>query len=228
MSPSRAAFRRRTPSIASPSIAVAFHSAARVISARRRTSGLSSSGRPGPGRGWPIARQALVGLRPAASRRRRRTARGTRRLVAVRDDESPTSTTLSVVIEVVLIQSCHGEVLRTSRSFAAKASGSPVWPYSPPRKPPWSLGKGTDSVPAARRRRTRRGWPCALLAAGGHDDPRRRALQGIEVRLVVHGADECQPEQRVGASRRPRSACRTSRDPAPAASRSRPGTRPGG
>jgi hypothetical protein len=30
----------------------------------------------------------------------------------------------------------HAPAARTSRSFAAKASGSPVWPYSPPRKPP--------------------------------------------------------------------------------------------
>ena len=37
---------------------------------------------------------------------------------------------------------------RTSRSLAANASGSPAWPYSPPRKPPWSLGKRTSSVPS--------------------------------------------------------------------------------
>lgn len=37
---------------------------------------------------------------------------------------------------------------RTWRSVAAKPSGSPVWPYSPPRKPPWPLGKITGTVPS--------------------------------------------------------------------------------
>jgi hypothetical protein len=37
---------------------------------------------------------------------------------------------------------------RTSRSLAAKASGWPLWPYSPPRKPPWLLGKTTGLVPS--------------------------------------------------------------------------------
>src|SRR5690606_36292058 len=35
----------------------------------------------------------------------------------------------------------------TARSVAAKASGSPVWPYSPPRKPAWSPGNTTGLVP---------------------------------------------------------------------------------
>ena len=34
------------------------------------------------------------------------------------------------------LSSSQTSSLRTSRNLAAKASGSPVWPYSPPRKPP--------------------------------------------------------------------------------------------
>ena len=34
------------------------------------------------------------------------------------------------------------------RSFAANASGSPVWPYSPPKNPPWSPGNGVGSMPS--------------------------------------------------------------------------------
>src|SRR5688572_31864966 len=41
----------------------------------------------------------------------------------------------------VLPRERHVELLRTSRNLAAKASGSPVQPYSPPRNPPWWLGK---------------------------------------------------------------------------------------
>src|SRR5580765_1617596 len=37
---------------------------------------------------------------------------------------------------------------RTWRSFAANASGWPDWPYSPPRKPPWLLGKMTGLSPS--------------------------------------------------------------------------------
>lgn len=36
----------------------------------------------------------------------------------------------------------------TSRSRAAKASGSPVSPNSPPRNPPWLLGRTVSSMPS--------------------------------------------------------------------------------
>src|SRR5690606_21686475 len=36
----------------------------------------------------------------------------------------------------------------TSGRRAANASGSPIWPYSPPRKPPWSPGKSTGRAPS--------------------------------------------------------------------------------
>src|SRR5690606_641757 len=38
-------------------------------------------------------------------------------------------------------------VASTSRNRAANASGWPVWPNSPPRKPPWLLGKTVSSRP---------------------------------------------------------------------------------
>ena len=89
---------------------------------------------------------------------------------------------------------------RTSRSFAANASGSPVWPYSPPRKPPWSLGKRTGSVPSRSATASRAAVrQLALgLRAGGDDDPGRRRAQRVEVRLVVGARDDVLAEQRVG------------------------------
>ena len=48
---------------------------------------------------------------------------------------------------------------RTSRRVAANASGSPVWPYSPPRNPPWPPGKVTGPSRAARPRPPPPGGP---------------------------------------------------------------------
>ena len=53
-----------------------------------------------------------------------------------------------MTVSCMFVLSSLTPAARTSRSFAAKASGSPVWPYSPPRKPPWSLGKITGCVPS--------------------------------------------------------------------------------
>ena len=65
----------------------------------------------------------------------------------------------------------------TSRSFAAKPSGSPVWPYSPPRKPPWSLGKvtGVGAEPLGDGLRAAVRQLAVRLGTGGHDDPGRSA-----------------------------------------------------
>ena len=108
---------------------------------------------------------------------------------------------------------------RTSRSFAAKASGSPVWPYSPPRKPPWPLGKttGVGAEPLGDGLRAAMGHLALGLDAGREHDPGRRRAQRIEVGLVVRAADDVLAERaRRSGCRRPRPASRTSPDPGPA------------
>jgi hypothetical protein len=47
-----------------------------------------------------------------------------------------------------LVEQGHTRALSSSRSLVANASGSPAHPYSPPRKPPWWLGKTTGVVPS--------------------------------------------------------------------------------
>ena len=110
---------------------------ARRTSCRPAISATGPRSMPGPGRSATALRPAVtVGLSAPC-----RLPRGARGLCdrPLRLDQAPS---------------------RTSRSFAANASGSPAWPYSPPRNPPWSLGKGTASCRAARRRRPRR--ECAI------------------------------------------------------------------
>ena len=80
---------------------------------------------------------------------------------------------------------------RTSRSFAAKASGSPVWPYSPPRKPPWSLGKMTG---------------CRAEPLGG-GDRRRGGPSGPRTPRRRPGRSGSTP--RAGRRSRARSGCRS-------------------
>ena len=88
---------------------------------------------------------------------------------------------------------------RTSRSFAAKASGSPVMPNSPPRKPAWPLGKTTALGPEPLRDRMRRavGQRPPALRARREDDPRGGGAQRVEVRFVVRAADQVLREQRI-------------------------------
>ena len=105
---------------------------------------------------------------------------------------------------------------RTSRSFAAKASGSPAWPYSPPRKPPWPLGKGTTEVPeplgaatAARAASSTVG----LDTGRQHDrvDAARSASKSGSKCVLEACSDRATHRS---ASRRPSSASRTWRGPA--------------
>ena len=43
---------------------------------------------------------------------------------------------------------CSASAARTSRKRTANGPGSPVWPYSPPRNPPWPPGNATGVVPS--------------------------------------------------------------------------------
>ena len=83
---------------------------------------------------------------------------------------------------------------------AANASGSPVWPYSPPRNPPWSPGNVTGVVP--RRSATATAPRCANSPSarpGGQHDPRRRRLQCVDVGPVPGDGEHVRAEHQVVA-----------------------------
>ena len=93
----------------------------------------------------------------------------------------------------------QGRSERTSRSFAANASGSSVWPYSPPRKPPLATGEDhrlrSETFGDDRPRAV--GQSAARGCSDRHHDPRGRCAERIEIRLVVHSRVPVLPEQGV-------------------------------
>ena len=146
---------------------------------------------PDPGRGRLGDRPEDRARRREPERHRRdregpghqgQSARRSDRLRADRRDESPQAPA------------------RTSRSFAANESGSPAWPYSPPRKPPWSLGKttGARAEPLGDGLRPTVRHLAFRLRAGGQHDPGRGRPQRLEVGLVVRAGDDVLTQQRVG------------------------------
>ena len=105
------------------------------------------------------------------------------------------------------------EPARTSRSFGANASGSPAQPNSPPRKPPWWLGKiDRPRSRGAPRPRARRGGPSRPRTR-----PRPRSRCGSAPRAARRSRARSASRRRCSARaagrrerRRPRSAGRTS------------------
>ena len=99
---------------------------------------------------------------------------------------------------VTVDRAVRAQAARTLRKVAAKASGSPVRPYSPPRNPPWPPGKVTGGVPSrsatARPARPASIWPdCAPTPI----TMRVGAAQRVEVVPVGLQVMHVQPEQRV-------------------------------
>ena len=69
----------------------------------------------------------------------------------------------------------------------AKASGWPAWPYSPPRKPPWLLGKASAVKPQALGDTLSRPMRHLALGIGTYGDHYRGGCgpQRVEVVLVM-------------------------------------------